>query len=408
MADRSAIDTITGYFYQFDKTIYEILNHKDPDQPISLECIEDIDIYSATDITAMQCKYYHKTKYDHSVIKKAIQEMVKDFAKRKKSGDFIKYFLYGHYKSDQFKLGTVNLSLLKDSFLTTNHYPKDAAGNKSSETIKTYDDLLLSDTDLLKFLTLLTIDINAPTIEVQYEKILELLEQAFPTHQILIESFYYSNALSVIRELSTEQNKLKRKITKTEFIEKINKGDRLISALLIARFSKEKYIKTIRKDFFSTLNIDPFDRFFLIEIRKGEPINRIRDLIYSIFSTWTKTSLRTPIKFCPKIYLHGILEADLIALKSLLYDEGIRFRDGYPFKNSNFTVQDFQPEPSIQTGVKIDFLNSISDLQTLLNHPGKRKEVYQFYYNKLYFNFSGHTIIPILVQDFSYIEGILK
>ena len=383
MVDRSAIDTITGYFYQFDKTIYEILNHSDLDQSISVECIEDIDINSATDTTAMQCKYYHKTNYEHSVIKKAIQEMVKDFAERKPSGVFIRYFLYGHYKGGQSKLGAVDLPLLKDSFLTTIQHKIDAAGNKSSITTKTHDDFSLSDADLGIFISLLTIDINAPTIEYQYEKILKLLNNIFPAHQSLVETFYYSNALIVIKELSTEQIKSKRKITKRKFVERINAGDKIISALLLARFSKEQYIKAVRKDFFSILNLDPFDRYFLIEVRPGETSGRVKELVYHIFSTWTKTSSRYSPKFCPKIYFHGLAVADLAALKSLLYAEGIRFRDGYPFKESKFTIQDFQPEPSVFSGVKIDFLNSITDVSTMLSQPGRRKEIYVFYYDQL-------------------------
>ena len=45
MTDRSAIDTIVGYFYQFDKTILDILN-SDNEQTIVFEGIEDIDLIS--------------------------------------------------------------------------------------------------------------------------------------------------------------------------------------------------------------------------------------------------------------------------------------------------------------------------------------------------------------------------
>ena len=63
MIDRSAADTIRGYFYQFDLSILSVLKLTSPDDSIEIECTEDIDIRTAPEITATQCKYYAKTEY---------------------------------------------------------------------------------------------------------------------------------------------------------------------------------------------------------------------------------------------------------------------------------------------------------------------------------------------------------
>ena len=76
MTDRTAIDIIKGYFYQFDHTIAQLLELKDDVDSIAVEGVEDIDIMSATDETAMQCKYYAKTEYNHSVIARPIRLMI--------------------------------------------------------------------------------------------------------------------------------------------------------------------------------------------------------------------------------------------------------------------------------------------------------------------------------------------
>ena len=76
MTDRSAVDTIRGYFYQFDLSILSILRLKSPEDSVEIECTEDVDIRTATDVTATQCKYYAKTEYNHSVIKDAVKHMV--------------------------------------------------------------------------------------------------------------------------------------------------------------------------------------------------------------------------------------------------------------------------------------------------------------------------------------------
>lgn len=62
MADRAAHATIKGYCYQFDYSILQILLGKDEDSFV-IEGVEDIDIISSNEITAVQCKYYEGTKY---------------------------------------------------------------------------------------------------------------------------------------------------------------------------------------------------------------------------------------------------------------------------------------------------------------------------------------------------------
>ncbi|HAS1185996.1 TPA: hypothetical protein I3819_004381, partial [Enterobacter cloacae] len=101
---RSAIHAIKGYFYQFDKTIVELLHTQD-DDVIYVEGVEDIDLKNADEITAIQCKYYENTEYNHSVIAHPIQLMLKDYAKRLAGKeDIYKYTLYGHYPSGHDKL----------------------------------------------------------------------------------------------------------------------------------------------------------------------------------------------------------------------------------------------------------------------------------------------------------------
>lgn len=49
---RTAIDTIRGYYYQFDLYALQILESKG--ENITLEGIEDVDVNSATETTAIQ------------------------------------------------------------------------------------------------------------------------------------------------------------------------------------------------------------------------------------------------------------------------------------------------------------------------------------------------------------------
>ncbi len=119
MSNRSATDTIKGYFYQFDYSILKLLNLSNDTDEIVVEGIEDVDVSTASETIAVQCKYYSKTEYNHSVISKPIRLMLSHYknipSKQKLK---IKYHLYGHYKSGHNKLTLpIDVAFLKDKFL---------------------------------------------------------------------------------------------------------------------------------------------------------------------------------------------------------------------------------------------------------------------------------------------------
>lgn len=207
MTDRSAVDTIRGYFYQFDLSIFSVLQLTSPDDSIEIECTEDIDIRTASEVTATQCKYYAKTEYNHSVIKDAIKHMASHF---KESLDGTKpkiaYSIKGHYESGQEKLdGGVDVDFLKKHFLT---YTKDKV------ICHHHLDLELSDADLNEFLVRLTIDIKAKEFDQQFREVVRALQVALGGSLFAAEYFFYNNALAVIRDLSIKASPADRAITK--------------------------------------------------------------------------------------------------------------------------------------------------------------------------------------------------
>jgi hypothetical protein len=120
MADRTAVDTIKGYFYQFDYAIHALLSLTTGTDTVTVEGIEDVDLKTATEETAVQCKYYAKTEHNHSVIGKPIRFMLNHF-KEVKNGTKkkINYKFYGHFESGQNKLSLpINRDFLKTHFLT--------------------------------------------------------------------------------------------------------------------------------------------------------------------------------------------------------------------------------------------------------------------------------------------------
>lgn len=117
--DRTAIDTITGYYYQFNYYTLKLLSLENPDDTVVIESIEDVDIHSQNEITAVQCKYFAKTEYNHSVIVPTIRLMLLHFRNNPLTRDTLTYKFYGHFRSGQEKLNDSNISI---DFLKENIY----------------------------------------------------------------------------------------------------------------------------------------------------------------------------------------------------------------------------------------------------------------------------------------------
>ena len=169
--DRTAIDTITGYYYQFNYYTLKLLSLEKPDDTVYIEAIEDVDIHSQDEITAVQCKYYAKTEYSHSVISRAIRLMLSHFKDNPSTRNIITYKLYGHFKSGQEKLeDNISLASLKSKFLTY---------TKSRVKHEHHIDLGLSDEELQLFMEHLYIDINAVEFQEQEQNILTKMMSFF-------------------------------------------------------------------------------------------------------------------------------------------------------------------------------------------------------------------------------------
>ena len=409
MANRDATDTITGYFYQFDKTLLEILNQNNPDNQVHVEGIEDIDIHGIDEIKAIQCKYYSKTEYNHSEIKKPITLMLKHFSKINPAETRIRYHLYGHFKSGQDKLGEVNVDTLKSTFLTYQRTKKDGKGRKIKSEQRIYDELGLDDSALQVFLDRLSLDIRAASFEEQYSDIVNKIVSVLNVTKAEAELYHYNSALKVIKNLSVQQDLAARVITKRKFIEHIKVQDEVFDSWYIRRRGRDDYIKSIKKQrLSSSLNMESFNRFFLIDCSDYINSSGIKDLIYTIAKKWSKISKRQNPCFCPSIYLHGIKIDDLTNIKNEMYSEEQQFVDGYPFYGADVNLNQFYTEPSIDNKIRFRIINSIDNLNIFLGGASGTLELYEFYNKERFFEFKGCKYTAIKIEDISYIREMMK
>tara|TARA_R110002012_G_scaffold263456_1_gene446327 strand:- start:167848 stop:169056 length:1209 start_codon:yes stop_codon:yes gene_type:complete len=389
---RSAVDTIKGYYYQFDLTVLKLLDSKNPDDNVVIENIEDVDIHTATESTAIQCKYYAKTEYNHSVIAHPIRQMISHFSETNKTNSTpIKYHLYGHYKTGHDKLKLpLDSAYLKKYFLTY---------KESGHEIEHHKDLKLTDAEIDKFLSLLSIDINAPSYEHQVDAIINLLKREFSCSDIEVHDYYYNNSLRVIKDFSVQPKATNRTISRKDFIKQINKKEDLFSSWYAGYLGREKFFKKIKKDHFTSLNVSAFDRFFLVGINPSEYVrNELKEILHIISKKWSKLSPKEQSPFCPFILISGISEIELIEIKKELFREKFGFVDGHSFLGSDFCVETMFEQANHHNKIKIKIINELNQLDSLLYRSNATKQIFQFYRDEPFYLNNDEDLKHVKIQ----------
>lgn len=392
MTDRAAIDTIKGYFYQFDYAIHALLSLPTDTDIITVEGIEDVDLKTATEETAIQCKYYAKTEYNHSVIGKPIRLMLNHF-KEVKNGTKkkINYKLYGFFEAGQNKLSLpIDRDFLKTHFLTY-----------TSKGTKYYHhtELSLNDKDLNEFLSYLTVDISALEYQAQLGKIFTLLIKCFKCSQFEAEHFYYNNCLKVIKDIAIENKISKRKITKSSFLTKINFKSILFNEWFIQYKGEAKLWTELKAQYFTNLNTSSFERFFIVEVPATDYVRSdLKELIFIISRKWSKLSSREPHPFCPYIYIHNISNTELLELKKEMQAEGFKFVDGFDFAGAAFSPKSIIQTANHSNGIKIKILNELNYIGQTIAEINKTKEIYQFFLTTSFFDHNNHSIKHVKIQ----------
>lgn len=380
---RSATDTIRGYYYQFDYFILKILECQNDDDEITIEGIEDVDLTTADETTAIQCKFYSKTEYNHSVIAPALYYMMKHYLR--KSNPRIRYKIYGFYKKGIEKLETpLTVDFFKTNFMS----------------LSVFKNIEISDNEIEDFLDVLEIDNNAQAFDQQEMSIREKVKYLFNCSDFEAEHYYYNNALYVVRELATNQNVEKRIISKQKFIDRINNKDILFNCWYVYKKGVEKYCSSIKKEYFSiTFNSSPYERFFLIECDSLISESEIKFLLIGISRKWCKISRREPQSFCPYVYLHAISLEKLNSVMTGLRDDNFTFIDGYDFRGSSFSVQSIVKKATAGNGIQLKIIHERDMIDLVLNSVTATREIYQFFTTKVFYQNANsmhrHLKIPV-------------
>ena len=396
---RSAISTIKGYFYQFDKSILEILEQSNETDMVTIEGIEDIDIENSDERNFIQCKYYEKTDFDNSIIRKPIQLMFRHYLENRtepKDKNFT-YRLYGYYKKGHEKLLELTTENLKTYFLDFSKFGViDESGNSNYQIKNKKGEVIFEETveddDIEDFKNHLFIDIKADSYENQIEKIKSKIQNDLSDYSEEDIELIYFNALKIIKDLACEHNIEKRQISKKEFWDRIKTKNYYFERWMSELLEWEHYKKIIHKKYFPRVsNLSPAHRFFILDCQ-GESVNNVKNVISEISRKYS----RLIHQFSPYVYLYNTLNVDFVTeLKEKLYEDGCFFKDGFPFKNSKFRFQEMLIKPDKFNKISVRILEHPIDLSIVLQKLIEVERVDQLPINLYIFNKSNQLNLEI-------------
>lgn len=396
---REAIDTITGYYYQFDYYIQQLLSLDVDTDTVCIEGIEDVDINCLNETTAVQCKYYAKTEYNHSVIAKPIRFMLNHYKKNLDNKKCLKYKIYGKFISGQDKLpNNIDITFAKKNFFTyTQKHIKH----------EIHIELGLNDNEIAKFLECLSIDVNAISYEEQEKHVLTQLREIFSCSEFEAEYYYYNNSLRIVKEIATNQQAAHRVISKRDFLSKINNRNSIFDIWYLQFKGVREYCKAVKLQYFSLRNISPYERFFLIDCDKKISETEIKTLVLKISENWSKISKREVKTICPFVYLHNVSDITKLNIKRSLQNDDFYFCDGYDFKGADFSAKSISRNANAYNGIKIKIINEISQIDEVLDTVAGTREIYQFFIQEPYYENEIHKHIFIKVEETQNISAII-
>ena len=405
---RDATATIRGYIYQFDATILSILGLRD-DNYLDVEGIEDFDI-GVDDLTDLfQCKYYASQRLTPAEFRDAILPMLKGFLNLDVSARETRHFhLYGYYKDSTPGESHPKLQELKAALIQRKRVQK-ADGKFQMQDIDLQAKLCATDADLRLFAERLTIHIGEE-YEGHKKKVVAALKDEMRVTAIEAEEHLYPSALTLVSSLATGDTLAKRRTTKDQFCSQLMPSRTLINSWLLREKGDSTFCREMRQCHFSKHNIDPAHRFFIVDCTHPVAEADLLSLLHTLRCKWSSHTIRRksdPERYAPYIFLRGLTDKQLIALKSSLQSEDIDFVDGYAFAGASFNTKQVTKPQTYKNRISLRFLNCGADLTATLSAVTGERFIYDFFLDKPFSLGANLRYTAIPVNSIPMIEQII-
>lgn len=309
---RAADYTIKGFLYQFNKTLLEILNAQDDDTIAVEGIVEDVEVVTATTMTAIQCKYHEaSTNFTPSAIYKPLLQMLSHFCTH--SSDNIRYVLFAHFPS---ATGTTAI-VGKDEC--------ESAMKSTDKDLQKHITTLPSPVDLDNFLARFAMEFG-PSYNDLVAQVTEALNTSgFPPHEI--ETLVYPNAIHIIAEISIRHDPTERQITRKQFLDDLKDiRTTAISRWTMALHSRKKLLEARRQQLKIHLDKNTRLRYFVVDPRSFEDYEA--EIVLFISDYIDKYHFK-PAHISTPVLCICASRADVQDIQHRLYAKGIVATDGY-------------------------------------------------------------------------------
>jgi hypothetical protein len=405
--NRDACATIQGYLYQFDATILSILDLQDNDS-VTVEGIEDFDVFRKNISELFQCKYYEAARLTRSTMRDAILPMIKGFLRlNSKERATRRFHLYGYFKDSVPEEKTLSGDEIKKSLIRKKHTTR--SGTSHLDVIDVQKEIGATDQDILHFSTQLTIHITEE-YSGHKRKVIEALKKCCKTTLHEAEGFLYPSARTIISSIAAAKDPAARQLTKAAFISLITPSRALYNAWSLRELGEKTYCASLRTHYFSQRNIDAAHRIFVIDSALATTNAELLSICYALHRKWSSHRFRRKPdseRYVPFVFFRGLPADRLVAMKTLLQDEGVRFVDGYAFLGSTFSVEQLCIQQTYSNQLSLRIVTSAEDLASTVETIKGRRLIYDFFGDKP-MNGSGNcTLISIPVTSVSMIDNII-
>lgn len=385
MLEEGGYYAIKGFSYQYIISLIEVLNCKDENKVFSFEQLQDFN----DNELIYQMKYKETQHFTNSKIKEPTIKLFSEYLETKK--DYVLY-VYFPDKTDETLL-----------FNTSNDLDKVLLNCKIDK--KEYN---FTEEQKKAFIKHFKVVFSNDYMDKSNE-LIELISKIMNTSKEISEIYYFSLITYIINIIVNNIPK-KRNCTKKELLTYLaDSASKIFHDYSLKYYGKERYIKSIRKEYFFEKNINNHNRLFIINMTFTS-IDDYYDCICKIVKRFYVTNKRRTmiISSAPYIYLPNIQLSDLVKLKAKLFNS-IGFTDGYIFKDSDFNIDYITKKFAIKDNISCKLVNIEDDIMKIIDKLSNDGiKIYQFYDKKNEILYKSLNQISIEIDEVNDICKILK
>lgn len=376
---------IKGFSYQYIVSLIEMLNCKDENKVFSFEQFQDFN----DNELIYQMKYKETQHFTNSKIKEPTIKLFSEYLETKK--DYVLY-VYFPDRTDETLL-----------FNTANDLDKVLLNCKIDK--KEYN---FTEEQKNEFINHFKVVFSKDYIDKSNE-LIELISKIMNVSKEIAEIYYFSLITYIINIIINNIPK-KRNCTKKELVTYLaNSSAKIFHDYSLKFYGKERYLKSIKKEYFFEKNINNHNRLFIINT-PFTSIDDYYDCICKIVKRFYVINKRKTmvISSAPYIYLPNIELSDLVKLKEKLFNL-IGFTDGYMYKDSNFNVDYITKKFHVKDNISCKLVSIEDDMMRIIDKLSNDGiKIYQFYDREHEILYKSLNQISIEIDEVNDICKILK